>query len=1751
MAQTYYLSELIRQYGDTEAFARAKKLRDEGNTVWVDAESIFKRVEDPAETLKYLEGRGYKIKVNQQTIQDMYGAESVQKMENAMKRGWNVYSQPTPQQAQQQMAGVAKAGITASAAHVPEPERLQAFGQMMESPHQVPVYSGPTMRAATPQEAKEAILPPKPVLSERWVQGQNMLQPTESAPLRVEPERGIGGRAAQRVLDTAMAPMGAGMRAVLMPERYWESAKALSNVLSNSTGQVANALGLGKYEYTDWYNTRSKKIDDDIGKVLGPVDDITTVMWRQPIVALGLLGAATRTIADMSVTPFTSEKKGAEIAGANMAGAPLTAAIVDPVGSAFESVGSVAAQGYKMAGGSPETADKIRGLGTVAVLAAFHIGSAKRLGAIRDKVKKGEKLAPEEQAVVDTVAPMQNPEAVVKSLEQLELNAKTNADVLDKVKENQVVRAAVEPAQNIKLAPEVQSAVDMDSLKNWINSGFKQEVPNAEGLRENAGQVPQGRAVVEGGEVQGGADLQRQAQVPPGGSEGQVNTTKKPIGELSQPEYDVYASGGMGGTPQIRVAVDKKGTVVGGVGYLGYSNDPILGESLIGRKLKDIQKENRFIKHDYKISSDEARTWRPEGETISIQEPQSPPGVAPEQVKQPWEMTREEFDANWIRSGRKEINEEITAVSREVQRLGSLLDKDPKNPGNQQIRNKINELQKQIEEKKSLAASLKKPSDVMTPEQLRYHRGVEAAVKNGENVPPEVLAEYPDLAKSVTHQMPTGETMAGPEHPGAVPGSTGPAEVMPPQERMAVADPIGAAIQGAKKLMQPEPRPDLAEKPVSLFEDPEKYFEANKGIQIQEPGLWEKVKKPLIKIKQSFARSRPNLDPRASVPEAVAQETLRRFQDAPERAEVSAVNEIAKFTSGLAPNRKDSLYRVVMLEDLKKDLENEKIDIAEKPLGYESVEQVDADLQNYRAKMLSDPKTADAYGRRQKLFRPIVEALVEAGRLPEEALDDPRYYHHQVLEHYLEGARPLGTLDLRLHRKGFEMRRTGSAKNINTEGIEADFEWLSQAYFQLNTLEAQAKIKQAADKSLEVDVARQVIKEATGVDVGRQIPDGYVEWQVPPNHPFFRAQTVPERIVDQVTQYGEARIGPEDLKQVTAVGKGETWVIPENIAKELDNIAKRAPSNVAGEMARGINNAWKRWVILNPWRSTKYMLNNLTGDLDAVVSIAPGSLKNAKRNSVLLWKKMWQNKSTPEFDALYNEAMDKSILQSGMTLEEIPDVKKLPALKLLNATMDAKDPFWKRPDKMVGAAFEKYWTNINTLNIWRESVLRLSAYEYWKQKLAKGDRRYYGASDKGTINQMYEAVKEGKLELNDVAARLARDTLGDYGNVSQAGQWLRRTTHPFWSWVEINVPRYYNLFKNIAEEGRGKDLAGTAAYTGAKLAASASWKAAKVYAFSQAFFALVNVHNKTLYPEEDKLINKAKGELYLITPFKNEDGSRRVVRFSGALSDALSMFGLRDYIRDVPDLLAGKTKAKDAAWKVLTALPEQGWQRISPFIKAPAEIGMQRQTYPRLLTENWPEDVTKIRDWFTTGRPIRSGEQQLWKYASMDWVYNTYRKATGRPMPGRDAALADLISTSVDTNQAAYYQIREKTYDFLRQRGESEPGPSQYKDKANAAYFFKVASQIDDKDAAKYWFREYMKLAKEDYAKRVAYGNEKTDYITYAIDGLNKSIEATSPLGALPEKYRAQFIKSLDPQDREILNAAMAWYHKKLPHKAK
>ena len=129
-------------------------------------------------------------------------------------------------------------------------------------------------------------------------------------------------------------------------------------------------------------------------------------------------------------------------------------------------------------------------------------------------------------------------------------------------------------------------------------------------------------------------------------------------------------------------------------------------------------------------------------------------GAKVEEGKQPWEMTRNEFDRYWVAKSKEGVAGEVaknTAKDRiELDRLRKMISDDPGNPAIGSIKDQAARIEARIaEEQKRLTAPIKKPSEFMDQAQYRWHQGVDAALKEGKPVPPEVLADYPDLAAKI------------------------------------------------------------------------------------------------------------------------------------------------------------------------------------------------------------------------------------------------------------------------------------------------------------------------------------------------------------------------------------------------------------------------------------------------------------------------------------------------------------------------------------------------------------------------------------------------------------------------------------------------------------------------------------------------------------------------------------------------------------------------------------------------------------------------------------------------------------------------------------------------------------------------------------------------------------------------------------------------------------------------------------------
>lgn len=642
-----------------------------------------------------------------------------------------------------------------------------------------------------------------------------------------------------------------------------------------------------------------------------------------------------------------------------------------------------------------------------------------------------------------------------------------------------------------------------------------------------------------------------------------------------------------------------------------------------------------------------------------------------------------------------------------------------------------------------------------------------------------------------------------------------------------------------------------------------------------------------------------------------------------------------------------------------------------------------------------------------------------------------------------------------------------------------------------------------------------------------------VEWQPEKGSVFYRAMTLPENVLDRLKDQLEE--APEDVVPKEIVekvlgkareamvrgGEKPVWVIPEGLKKTLDNwkprVFERGPETVWTHMIQ----SWKQWVLLNPARALRYNLNNESGDLDVVIAAYPKALKGLAKAAKDLWR--YSIREETEDRALVEEmqrAMKLGVLSSGLTVQEIPDINETGAFKALTSD----DP------NIVQRALQGYWSGVKKGSTLRENMLRLALFRYLEGEIKAG-RDLYGASKAHEVR----AVKDP----TERAAKLTRELIGDYGNISHGGQWIRRHMIPFYSWLEINAPRYVRLLKNAALEdggtGGGGSGAGGGGGTGggkggrvARMAGIGVKKIAFNYAklaiFAPLLYAAIQLWNHLRYPEEEKMLGSSGRRLHLITG-RNADGSVSAIRLQGALSDALDWFGASNIVSDIEDVRSGRSTVKKKLISAVTSPVEKIVGAWEPFSKTVFELAFGYRAYPNLFKEG---------TFNLAPAQIRDRAEYL---ADLAWPMGAlYRKVTGKPrrpspdlgIPGAGPMLDGLLTTRTNPGEAAYWLSRQMASQYLEAHGKPQTAPGggplgEAKDKADALYYFKRACEWDDGDAAKKWLVEYYKAGGTPEKMRQAFLREH-------------------PLGQIPLGQRGAFLKTLSPRDRTTLDTAVHWY---------
>lgn len=608
----------------------------------------------------------------------------------------------------------------------------------------------------------------------------------------------------------------------------------------------------------------------------------------------------------------------------------------------------------------------------------------------------------------------------------------------------------------------------------------------------------------------------------------------------------------------------------------------------------------------------------------------------------------------------------------------------------------------------------------------------------------------------------------------------------------------------------------------------------------------------------------------------------------------------------------------------------------------------------------------------------------------------------------------------------------------------------------------------------------------------------------------------------------KAPVGGALKRGLIVMGQKPQWLINEDLAKQLNSMRRVEDTPALRRAMETWGRSWKLWMLHQPFRVIKYQLNNAVGDLDVALT-QPGIMREVFKDRMQTARDLWAfthgKKLDPKTEAQMKAAMQHGILDSGVSAAELPDVDKLPALRALFGKQG-----WDMSWAGIPEAAKRYFDSAQRFGRWREAIMRVSAARALYRQVSPEHRRY-AASRKDELDQLYDRwqaladqidaigsrqaptetddtkARDAEAEIADlhatIAAKLARELIGDYGNLSHAGQVARRFLIPFWSFMEINAPRYVRLIKNARYEGGsgGARAAGVAAVIGAKLGVRMVALSAGVFAWNAMMKAILGIRDDE-DPNKDADLSKL-----LIILGRDKDGKAYGVRVAGALADAMGWLDLdnavshikeiRDGFRDGHPVRAGMEVVADTIQAPVNKLV----QGLTPVIKVPGEQVFGKTIFPDMFHP----------------RPLGDRYGHLADAFAMGGVY---RAATDRTGWGK--AIGSAVVATHDPGQASHYRVRDDAEAWAQRNGKTiKSGGGTPKEQTNMLREAKAAFMRGEADRADRWLWKYYDLG------------GKPSFL-----GASKA--AAHPLSVLKKDDQPDYLKQLSPEKRAEYSKALA-----------
>ncbi len=1034
------------------------------------------------------------------------------------------------------------------------------------------------------------------------------------------------------------------------------------------------------------------------------------------------------------------------------------------------------------------------------------------------------------------------------------------------------------------------------------------------------------------------------------------------------------------------------------------------------------------------------------------------------------------------------------------------------------------------------------------------------AISEGKPVPPEVLADYPDLAKPTPVPAPT------------IPQGEKPGPGTPPAPEMTVKGVLEKTRKGQR--LTDEEKGFMKKNGVTVEEAPaytkemadihekspagqlEGTLDATLNALAEEGAFPDRIDDSLgivappfrqkAKIHKPFAdpemerayTENKGIRPPTALQKAGAfftdlgHQFTRAYQDLPNRPENIVLKDtLTKLKKGRAvsltkatytmdgfvlkdPAMHDLFTRKILLDDLAHDADAGKT----LPKGFTPANvkaelvKIDADLKGY-------PTVAKAVENRGRVMKSLreeyIKAMEDIGEDVSNIDTNDKYFRHQVIEYArFKGVTGTGKQLKTPKGRSFSKKREGSELAINTDYLEAEGEVVAQLIYDTEVAKA---IKKINDTENIADRLRAEAK-AKGVEWKTLIPEGHEVWQPDPGNLFYRVDTIPAKIAKQIVDGTLEDLGVLRDKLKKAYVRGgpkKEWVVRSEVAKTLNSMTRPVERGPVANFLSGTQRGMKHLLIGGPHRFPKFFSRNFTGDLEAVlvgnphaVTKIPAAFKDVFNHFV---------KGKPMSKDLYEFTFNQGGLQGTLQAQEFGDIKNLKKFKSLyerrDATLGGNMKWLKKK------TWDFYWDKVESLNNTREAVLRYAAYLDWVEQMKsnpEGRPKSFGASIPEEIM--------GLKNIKDRAARLSNEQLGAYDEVSVAGSKLREFIIPFWSWKELNFKRYGRLMKNAARDGN------VAATVGKTLAIKAPVTALRVGKFAikaAGVWSALEVYNNVMFKDEEADLPEDVRRRPHVVLGRNPDGTVRYFSRVGMLGDFLEWFGLDGAPGQVRDLVSGKKTVKDIALDMAKAPLKAVSGMVSPLYKAPFEIAARKTLFPDPLNP----------------RPIRDRGQYLARNLGFEDEYKALAKIPGKggTLLGKtwEAGKRSLWYES-DPEETAYAEVRDMKGDWMKKTTGETPRDGSTTPSGQALYYFRLAVRYNSPKEAEYYLKQYVALRTKTLDMK---GVEKDEADRRIVQGIRQTFKNMEPLAGLTMKQKVEFIKSLNGEDRETLAKAYKFYN--------